>query len=195
MPYPSTYPIIYNECLQLTIYDLKRLGYLHAEKQKAGNLMWWRGSTQIAKIHITSVLSSDKRYLHLSYACNGEARNYTIEITSLRSNLGKGCVNYFLCPQTNKRCRNLYLNNGYFVHRKAFKGLYEVQVRSSGTRAMIQYIEYAHALDEAYMKLYSKRLRKFYSGKPTKRYLSLVRTIKQLENEEDIFFDLLPSSI
>ncbi|MEH6405997.1 MAG: hypothetical protein V7767_01830 [Leeuwenhoekiella sp.] len=75
--------------------------------------------------------------MELDYNYKKEPRNYKVNLVSIPSNIGNGKIWYFLCPETNKRCRNLYSIGGYFLHRKAFKGaMYESQKQSKKWRAI-----------------------------------------------------------
>ncbi len=98
------------------------------------------------------------------------------------SNLEIGKIHYFKCPVTKKRCRKLYLVNGYFLHRNAFKGLYKKQTESKSWRKMSKNLENYYGIDTLYEQIYSKHFRTHYGGKPTKRYLRLKRKIEKYEN-------------
>ncbi len=101
---------------------------------------------------------------------------------SAPSNLNKGLVWYFLCPNTGKRCRILYSIGGYFLHREAFRGcMYESQTYSHKNRALFRQFEMATGGDKAYDQLYSKHFKKYYAGKPTKRYLKILKQIRLSE--------------
>ncbi len=103
-------------------------------------------------------------------------------LVSIPSNLGKGKVWYFVCPHTNKRCRKLYLISGYFLHREAFNGcMYESQTKSKKWREMERVYGSYFKSDECYEELHKKHFKKFYNGKPTKRYLKLMQKISQSE--------------
>ena len=63
-----------------------------------------------------------------NYLQNGRPISYKISLVSLASNIGRGVVWFFLCPQTSKRCRKIYLLRERFLHREAFTGcMYEIQ--------------------------------------------------------------------
>jgi len=42
------------------------------------------------------------RFIELSYSVNDDAYYYKVGLETLPSNLGKGCLWYFVCPATNK---------------------------------------------------------------------------------------------
>ncbi|RUA07181.1 MAG: hypothetical protein DSY82_08590, partial [Flavobacteriia bacterium] len=108
---------------------------------------------------------------------------YKVELVSLPSNIGKGQVWYFLCPQTNKRCRKLYSIDGYFLHREAFKGcMYESQVKSKKQRQFEKEFGTYFKIDDLYDELYKKYSKNTYAGKPTRRYLRIIKQIQKAEN-------------
>ena len=182
MPKPYTFPTLYNEALQISISKLKELEYLNSEQVKSGKITWSRNGNRTGCISITVSTKSEQPYIELDYKSNDEPRNYKVRLVSMPSNLGKGVVWYFLCPQTNKRCRKLYLIGGYFLHREAFNGcMYESQTRSKNYRQMDKSFGAFFKTDELYSQLYQKHFKKTYAGKPTKRY----QKIKKLINEAD----------
>jgi len=98
-------------------------------------------------------------------------------------NLGKGLIWYFLCPQTNKRCRKLYSIGGYFLHREAFSGcMYETQTQSKKHRQLDKSLGAFFKTDDLYSQLYQKHFKKTYAGKPTKKYLRILEQIKKAES-------------
>lgn len=104
-------------------------------------------------------------------------------LVSVPSNLGKGLIWYFLCPNTYKQCRKLYQIGGYFLHREAFSGcFYESQVHSKYYRNMDKTLGAYFKTDKLYSELYSKHFTKHYKGKPTKKYLKLKKQIQEAES-------------
>jgi len=105
-----------------------------------------------------------------------------LNLVSVPSNIGKGVVWFFICPNTSKRCRKIYLGDTYFLHRRAFKGcFYEKQTYSHKNRQLYKYFEAEFGIDKVYEQIYSKHFKKEYAGKPTKRYLKLKRQIQQAD--------------
>jgi hypothetical protein len=134
MPKPHTFPTLYNDVLQISITKLKEWEYLNPEQLKSGTITWSRNDNKRGSISITVNTKSEKPHIELDYKSNDEPQNYKVQLVSIPSNLGKGVVWYFLCPETNKRCRKLYSIEGYFLHREAFKGcMYESQRKERST--------------------------------------------------------------
>lgn len=182
MPKPYTFPTLYNEALQISISKLKDWGYLSPGEKKSGTLTWSRNGNQTGSISIKVNTHSEQPYIELDYKYRNEPRNYKVRLVSIPSNLGKGLIWYFLCPQTNKRCRKLYSIGGYFLHREAFNGcMYETQTQSKKYGQLDKTLGAYFRTDELYSQLQQKHFKKTYAGKPTKRYLRILGAIQRAE--------------
>ena len=183
MPKPHTFPTLYNEALQISISKLKEWEYLNPEQIKSDTLNWSRNGSQTGSISIQVNTHSEQPYIELDYKYRDEPRNYKVRLVSIPSNLGKGLIWYFLCPQTKKRCRKLYLIGGYFLHREAFSGcMYETQTQSKKYRQLDKTLGAYFEIDNLYEELYKKNFKKTYAGKPTKRYLRIMEQIQKAES-------------
>jgi hypothetical protein len=130
-----SYPILYDEVLQINISKLKEWGFLKPGQFKSGTLTWSRWNEQVGRISIKMNTQSEHPYLELDYKCDDNPRKYKVCLVSIPSNIGKGEIWYFLCPVINKRCRKLYLVGDYFLHRDAFSGcMYDCQTKSKKYR-------------------------------------------------------------
>ena len=179
MPKPHSLPTFYDEVKTITITKLKEWKYLIPDSVKSGTVTWSRNGSPYASIGIQVNTFAERPFLVLDYKWNGEPVNYKVYLITLPSNLGKGKVWYFICPNTGKRCRNLYMVSKYFLHRNAFNGaMYEKQTYSKNSRGQIQLLERLLVNEKAYEELYSKHFKKYYNGKPTKRYMKLCRQIR-----------------
>lgn len=183
MPKPYTFPTLYNEALQISISKLKEWEYLNPEQIKSGTITWSRNGSQTGSISIKVNTHSEQPYIELDYKYRDEPRNYKVSLVSKPSNLGKGLIWYFLCPQTNKRCRKLYSIGGYFLHREAFNGcMYETQTQSKKYRQLDKTLGAYFRTDELYNQLHQKHFKKTYAGKPTKKYLRIMEQIQKAES-------------
>jgi len=191
MPKFPTFPTLYNECKQLSISSLKRWGYLTPGPCKSGTITWSRGEDErkevMGEIGIKTNMSADSPYIELNYACNSKSINYQVQLISIPSNIGKGKVWFFICPSTGKRCRKLYLADTYFYHRSAFRGcMYETQTYSQKNRRLFNLYDTAFGADKAYEQIYSKHFKKYYKGKPTKRYSKLLKATEHKISQREI---------
>jgi hypothetical protein len=179
MPKMHTFPTLYDECKTVSITKLKEWGYLKPDQWKSGTLTWSRNGQQYASICIKVDTLSVKPYIMFEYNCNSEPVNYKVQLVSINSNIGKGLIWYFLCPNTGKKCRKLYLVNKYFLHREAFKGaMYEKQTYSEYSRQQIKLWTLLFDKDEICQLVYKKYFKPFYKGQPTKRYLKYLKATK-----------------
>ena len=183
MPKPYTFPTLYNEALQIHISKLKGWGYLNPEQIKSGTVNWSRNGNPTGSISIQVNTHSEQPYIELDYKYRDEPRNYKVYLTSTPSNLNKGEIWYFICPQTKKRCRKLYSIGGYFLHREAFNGcMYETQTQSKKNRQLDKTLGAYFKSDNLYSELYKKNFKKTYAGKPTKKYLRIMEQIQKAES-------------
>jgi len=186
MPKPATYPTLFDNVLQLHITRLKKWGYLETNTSKGGAIDWSSNGESIGRISIFHLSNETENYIELDYKYRDEPRNYRVHLVSVPSNLGKGIIWYFLCPETGKRCRKLYSIGGYFLHRTAFRDcMYDSQTKSKKWQQMERVYGVYFELDRLYEQLYKKHFKKFYNGKPTKKYLTLLKKIEDAERFSD----------
>ena len=182
MPRPHTFPTLYNEALQIHVSTIKEWNCLIPKQLYSGTITWSSNGEKIASISIIVNSNSTVPYIELDYITNNEPRKYKVKLVSIPSNLGIGKIWYFLCPITHKRCRKLYLIGGYFLHREAFnRCMYESQTQSKQYRQLEKTFGAYFSSDNLYSQLYKKHFKKTYAGKPTKKYLKLIRKIEQAE--------------
>jgi len=188
MPKYPTFPTLYDEALQINLSKLKEWGYLNPGQYKGGTLTWIRNGVQADSLSIrVNTRKGTIHFIELEYIFQSERRKYQVELVSLPSNLGKGEIRYFLCPQTYKRCRILYSIGGYFLHREAFSGCYYAcQTQSKYYRQLESTLGVYYKTDDLYEQLYSKHFKTHYAGEPTKRYLRIMKKIRHGEQFRNI---------
>lgn len=168
-------------CKTVSITKLKEWGYLDYGI-KSGVISWSTAGEVHSKIGIKCSILEHRKFITLDYTQNGESINYNVKIVSKPSNLGKGEVFYFVCPNTGKHCRKLYHCSKYFLHREAFSYLYyEKQIESKKTRELHSVFDKAFLKDEVYEEQYKKHFKTHYNGKPTKRYQKILNKINTAE--------------
>tara|TARA_R110000823_G_scaffold213278_5_gene343232 strand:+ start:209 stop:769 length:561 start_codon:yes stop_codon:yes gene_type:complete len=182
MPKHPSNPPLFNAVLQISISKLKELGYLNTDQSKLGVITWTINGEDTASISIKVSTYTDQPHIELDYSHRGEPRNYSVGLVTITSNLGKGLIWYFRCPQTYKLCRKLYLVGGYFLHREAFNGcMFETQTHSKYYRELDKVFGIYFRIDDLYSQLYQKNFKKTYAGRPTKRYLRIMKQIHKAE--------------
>jgi len=189
MPKFPTFPYIFDEEKCISISDLKKLKYFNKNNLVSGTINWTNRGVKTGSIGISVLMSDKKNIVQFVYKCNNTSYKYDVQLIALPSNLGKGKVWYFICHFTGKRCRKLHLIDERFMHRTALpSGMYSKQTHSKKWRDMDKIYGCAFDVEQYYEQLHSKHFKKFYNGKPTKRYLKLMGKIKQAERftAEDI---------
>ncbi|HEY5371019.1 MAG TPA: hypothetical protein VIJ75_18695 [Hanamia sp.] len=182
MPKYSTFPTLFNQLLQFSTKDLKALKYFNGLSYKGGVINWERNKQTTASISIKVNTISDNPFIELDYKANDKPLNYKINLVSIPSNLGKGIVWYFICPNTGRKCRKLYLANEYFVSRYAFINvMYEKQTESHKWRNWRKTIGKVCESEKLFEQIESKYFKRSYGGQPTKRFIKLWTQIKAAE--------------
>ncbi len=180
----ATHPFIIDECKQIDIKNLKDWGYLRNPGKKEFDLRWTIG-TQVSEIGACLINNREIGFLILSYIIDEAPVKYKIRLLNKPSNLGKGVLWYFICPVTGEVCRKLYLGTKYFVHREALQGgYYSKQTRSKKYRDIVRVFGAGFKADDLYDEIYSKHFRRFYNGKPTKRFLKIIKELRRLEGDK-----------
>lgn len=172
----STHPTLFDECKRIELAYLWKRYAMWMPRRLRTALSWTCGGRPAGNIDL--VIDTREMYVELDYRYGDEPRHYRVPLVSVPSNLGKGRVWYFLCPQTGRRCRILYGVNGWFFHRTAFRGCcYDRQTFSKQAR-LLDYTVFPRQeeLDDRLEKC-----RKTYGGKPTRRYKSLIRKQEKYE--------------
>jgi len=182
MPKPATYPHILDNALQINISKLKKWGYLNTGQINKTTLTWSSKGQKIGSILLIINTSCAQPYIELDYKYCDTPRNYRVNLITKPSNLGKGVLWFFVCPNTGRHCRILYSINGYFLHRAAFTGcMYDSQTQSKKYRDMGKLYGAYFKTDRLYEQLYKKHFKKRYAGKPTKKYAKLISEIRKAE--------------
>lgn len=184
MPKSATYPTLYNDCKTVSISFLRQHGYLKNDQWRSGNITWSRGEgvnkLTTGSISIRTHIEAENSYLELDYKVNGQPIKYKVSLITKTSNISKGIVWFFRCPNTGKLCRKLYLVDKYFLHRTAIKGaMYEKQTYSASKRNHYRQWDEVFCSDGVYEQLYSKYFKTYYKGKATKRYNRLLKKLKE----------------
>lgn len=150
--------------LRLSVTDCKRMGYFYPQSQANGVVTWTQGKQVIASIRMQTNTAGVVPYAVLTYTYKGQPVRIELTLRFAPSNLNNGTgYYYFVCPVTGLSCRNLYLVDGKFVSRSAFRPLYGSQVerrRNCGLAYLCALADYEKMLDAPYRRL-------TYRGKPT----------------------------
>jgi hypothetical protein len=159
------------QAVRIELSKLIRWGYFKKGCVVAGQLSWTNGEA----IGIKTDYRGDCPALYLSYTITDSktgqkiAYNYVVNLTKRASNLGKGEVLYFVCPESGQLCRILYKAYGYhkWKCREAYRTriYYPLQLSSKKGIYNDKYWQIEHKL-EAYKK---GRKCNTYNGVETKK--------------------------
>ena len=101
--------------------------YFQKGKKIRGSMSWQDDSSS----GYESLISEDEKYLRMIYTITDRKGietklDYKIQLVTVPSNLGKGEILYFVCPESNKRARVLYSTYGHhkYIHRDCYLELY-----------------------------------------------------------------------
>lgn len=170
-----------SDYLTLTTTTLRRLGYIKATRAQTSGVMRWKCNGQETASVQICVDTRALPMLYLWYSYNGEPVREQIRLMFKHSNLdreGSAGYYYFVCPVTGKYCRKLYIVNGRFVSRSAFRPLYPQQVKSKKQRRQARLIDLI--LEQDRIADEARRPKAFYRGKPTPRHLRAERVAEKL---------------
>lgn len=175
-------------CLSVT--DCKRLGYFAPNAVASGVVSWTQGETQVAAVVFTTNTQGAAPYATLRYTYRGQQVETSLTLRYKPSNLNNGAgYYYFVCPVTGLSCRKLYLVEGKFVGRQAFRPLYAAQTESRRERTGL----YAFLRKEARLEdMTAEPYRRYtYRGKPT----PFARRVDKLASRLDVFGDNIAGTI
>ena len=162
--------------IRLRVGDCKRIGLFVPNEQTTGVITWTQGNVRVASIRMGTNLTGAVPYAVLSYTYKGEPVRTELTLRFKPSNLKDGTgYYYFVCPVTGLSCRNLYMVDGQFVSRTAFRPLYRKQAqtrvaKSNGSLAWLRALgEYEDLLTAKYRRLtykgkltpYGRKVEKF----------------------------------
>lgn len=179
MPKPFTFPDLFDDAKRISITDLRKWGYLTQGRCMSGTITWRREGEVTGSVGLAVDMRGENPCIEFCYTLNGEPVQYRIYFDEVASNLGKGTIWYFLCPQTMKRCRVLYLHRGRFIHREGCtETMYRKQTYSPRTRALVRLLDAHLEAEEAETAMYGKHFRTHYKGRQTKRCSHLLQKMK-----------------
>lgn len=175
------------ECTRIELSALIRWGYFKKGCIVSGNIKWTNGNA----ISISVDYTEQNPVMTVIYTVTDHSTgqkypyNYDIDLVKRPSNLGKGEVLFFVCPDSGRRCRILYRAYGYhkWKCREAYQNriYYPLQVCSKRGKYNDRYWQLEHKLDE-----YRKGRKSYtYNGKETKRAAKVRAMIKE-RNRMDV---------
>ena len=153
--------------------DFRKSGLFNSLEIKSGKLTL----TENLKFRFTYY--PEESLIQLMYKAESEVFSYYIELVEIKSNLGKGIIYNFICPETKNRCRQLYFDYSTltFKSRNGIKGhYYSEQKKSKLDRILTKYYGNDRKIDKLYEV---ERFKKYYNGKLTRRYKKVLKLEQQ----------------
>ncbi len=178
-----------NEVQKIELSYLLKIGYIKKGCHVTGSLSWTNGNS----IAIESKYTDNEMYIRLKYV-NMSARtdekkefDYRIELTTKKSNLGKGELLYFVCPVNRTRCRILYKCYGSEIwkSRTAYRNriYYRQQISSKQGKHTNRLSELETRLEN-----FKNPVKSHYKGKETRIIKKQKRLIEMIEKENDLWY-------
>jgi hypothetical protein len=174
----STYPVILNNQMRLSVSDLKKLNVLKKGICLSRNINWKvRGTPLInevaASIGIEINIRNSNSYMY----------NYRIKIEFVPSNIGKGEVPYLICPITGKKSMKLFFYQGYFVNRLAINNAYYYQqVIPKNNRKAFELGNKIKKLQSESLVAQQKYFRPYYKGFETKQQKRFLKACLEFQS-------------
>lgn len=185
----STGVWVTNECRKLNIGWLLKNGYIRKGITTQGQMSWTDESTAGFECKCTDA----EKWFRIHYTITDRQGNktkldYKIQITTVPSNLSKGEILYFVCPESGKRARVLYsayrhhkyLHRDWYLENYNIRLYYRTQQVSKADYSNTIYFNLKKRVDELENELYKKHRKRFYKGKPTKDFQKLYQLKEQM---------------
>jgi len=148
------------------------------------SIEWTNGS----KISFESKYTDEEVYFRVMYTITDYHTkevykyDYKIQLTTIPSNLGKGEILYFVCPESGKRAKVLFMAYGHhkYIHRDWYLERYGVRLYYNSQIAEKNYYHLCryHKLDREIEilenRLFAKYRKLYYKGEPTKDHKKLI---------------------
>lgn len=169
-------------CLDIDVFWLKKHGYFCGYKY--GGITWTFGTGEKSSIGFSVQTSGEPKFIEFKYTSTDRATDqktdYKYKVTIVTTSCRFGGVRYwFLCPLSsgglggcNRRVGKLYLGGKYFGCRHCYNLTYDSrQSHNKRFEPLGRMLLYEKKSEE----LYSQIRRKYYGGKPTKKYDKFLR--------------------
>lgn len=178
---------------RLELSRLLKVGYFTKGAEVSGSWTWSNGD--IASIRTKRV--GAEVYMELSYTWTDprsgqrEDVRQRFDMVSKPSNLGRGHLLYFRCPQTGRACRNLYRAYHARTFRSRWGFSYRLYYPSQTCGKLNRWDETYWNAERHLERSKGQRKAGTYRGKPTKRSKRRERLYTQLERADEMRWSLM----
>lgn len=182
------------ECRKLNINWLIKNGYIRRGAITQGQMSWTDESTAGFECKCTGAEKWFRIYYTITNRQGTKTKlDYKIQITTVPSNLGKGEVLYFVCPESGKRARVLYsayrhpkyLHRDWYLERYNVRIYYTTQQCSKRDYYNDRYHDLRKQVEKLENELFVKHRKALYRGKPTKDFRKLYKLREQMNYFDD----------
>lgn len=184
------------DSLVLSVFWLRKHGYFDYDGYKSGGITWtWSLSGHSSSIGF-SVVTGDANYIDLRYALtphdSDEKEHYDYRVQLVTTDCRYGGKRYwFVCPLVNndmpcrRRVGKIYSPPGakYFGCRHCYDLTYDArQSHNKRFDGLKRFFDAEKRLE----KLHDRVKRKYYRGRPTKKYREYLSLLQQIEGHEPL---------
>lgn len=159
-----------NNYLSVSVADFARMGYLKPNAVTRGVVTISTNGEPVARFGVEAdTTATPVIRLTYTYGDTSTPKTTEIRLSWQPSNLSTTSgYYYFVCPVTGRLCRKLYIVDGLFISRRAFRPMYAQQVKSRAERdnALFRAIEAITAAEQ--IEREQVHHRRTYRGKPTR---------------------------
>tara|TARA_Y100000588_G_C14176666_1_gene891691 strand:+ start:58 stop:684 length:627 start_codon:yes stop_codon:yes gene_type:complete len=174
---------------KIDIRFMLRNKYIVRNAETYGVLSWTRGQS----VEFRCKMTREEKYLRLMYSITSKGSaidyDYKIYIDEVPSNLGKGTILYFLCPESEKRSRILisaygehkFINRDFYKIKYGNRVYYGCQKTSKNYYHNTRYFDLKRKVKRLEEELNQKDRNSHYRGELTKDQLQLKKWIEEME--------------
>lgn len=173
--------------ISISTKDLKGMKLLQRIGKRSKGIRIYRNNIitnnkeEVASFQIIVNIEKENDYVVLEYEYNGQEITDKIQLEAIKSNLGERWVYFFICPNTGKKCRKLYLHNGYFRSRQGIGGmLYQQQAISTNNRNIFRLGRDYNRFRQLQLERFKPHFRATYEGIRTRRVRKMERAAVKL---------------
>lgn len=166
-----------------------RNNYIVRNARTAGGMQWTKGQA----VGFECNMIDEEKYLRLMYSVGSANFDYKIFIDELPSNLGKGTILYFLCPESGKRSRVLisaygepkFLNREFYHTKHGLRIYYGCQKTTKRYYHNTRYFDLKRKVNNLEAELNEKHRNTHYRGMPTIDQRQLLKLKVKMEYHND----------
>lgn len=193
----STGAMASEQIIRIELPYLIRNRYIEKGYFKQCSLNWTSGDC----ITVYSNYTNSDKYIRLIYTATnrntGEKKDfdYKIELTTIPSNLGRGEIIYFVCPQTGRKSRVLYKCYGSEVWKSRYAYKTRIYYHSQLSSRLNVYNDKFWQLEKLIKKLMPTVRKQDYKGKTTRLRKRISMLSDKMDKFDELRWQYLPKAV